>query len=43
MSRMIHMNKTMPAAVTGKKDLNTTGSSINIASKVTASSMQGTN
>ena len=43
MSRMFSMNRTVPANMAGKKDLNaTTSSSVNIASKATATSMGGT-
>jgi len=40
MSRMVNMNRTMPAITNGKKDMGNTGaSSINIASKATATGM----
>lgn len=43
MSRVANMNKTMAENMAGKKDLGvTTNSSINIASKATATSMAGT-
>ena len=46
MSRVANMNRTMPAlnaVPAGKKDMNQTGqSSVNLASKVTATSMNNT-
>ena len=42
MSRMANMNKTMAENMTGKKEMGvTTNSSINLASKATATSMLG--
>ena len=43
MARVQNMNRTMPQlAVTGKKDMGQTTSSVNLASKATATSMSGT-